>query len=188
MGIDRGETGIVYCSHTNENAEDGPRALRREAVSMERASDILQSYLRVTQHLSQQFRNHFSQYNLTFPQAMVMTVLGETGPVPISALAERTGSANSTISGIIDRLERLGLARRERSATDRRVIYVVPTEEYRATARETLTSVNEYFDTIIRDLSAEEREEIRRAMTLLDDAIQHQGREDERIGQEGEKI
>ncbi len=60
--------------------------------------DIFLSYLRVTQHMSQQFRTHFGRLNLTFPQALVLTVLGEDGPVPISTLAERTGSANSTVS------------------------------------------------------------------------------------------
>jgi DNA-binding MarR family transcriptional regulator len=72
--------------------------------------NIFMSYLRVTQHMSQQFRSHFGRLDLTFPQALVLTVLGEDGPVPISALAERTGSANSTVSGIVDRLEKLGLA------------------------------------------------------------------------------
>ena len=69
--------------------------------------NIFMSYLRVTQHMSQQFRSHFGRLDLTFPQALVLTVLGEDGPVPISALAERTGSANSTVSGIVDRLEKL---------------------------------------------------------------------------------
>ena len=40
------------------------------------------SYLRVTQHMSQQFRSHFGRLDLTFPQALVLTVLGEDGPVP----------------------------------------------------------------------------------------------------------
>ena len=71
--------------------------------------NIFMSYLRVTQHMSQQFRSHFGRLDLTFPQALVLTVLGEDGPVPISALAERTGSANSTVSGIVDRLEKAGL-------------------------------------------------------------------------------
>ena len=66
--------------------------------------NIFMSYLRVTQHMSQQFRSHFGRLDLTFPKALVLTVLGEDGPVPISALAERTGSANSTVSGIVDRL------------------------------------------------------------------------------------
>ena len=85
--------------------------------------NIFMSYLRVTQHMSQQFRSHFGRLDLTFPQALVLTVLGEDGPVPISALAERTGSANSTVSGIVDRLEKLGLARRER-------IFQLPAQRY----------------------------------------------------------
>lgn len=97
--------------------------------------DIFLSYLRVTQHMSQQFRTHFGRLDLTFPQALVLTVLGEDGPVPISTLAERTGSANSTVSGIVDRLEKLGLAQRQRSETDRRVIYVCATEKYRQLRR-----------------------------------------------------
>ena len=81
------------------------------------------SYLRVTQHmsLSSSAATSAGCLYLTFPQALVLTVLGEDGPVPISALAERTGSANSTVSGIVDRLEKAGLARRQRSSeTDRR--------------------------------------------------------------------
>ena len=52
--------------------------------------NILMSYLRVTQHMSQQFRNHFGQLNLTFPQALVLTVLGEGEAVPISTLPVRS--------------------------------------------------------------------------------------------------
>ena len=65
---------------------------------------ILMHYLQVSQHMSQQFRNHFGKLNLTFPQALALNILGSEGPMPISRLAERTGSANSTISGIVDRL------------------------------------------------------------------------------------
>lgn len=71
------------------------------------STNIFMSYLRMTQHMSQQFRTHFGRLELTFPQALVLTVLGDEGPVPISTLAERTGSANSTVSGVVDRLEKL---------------------------------------------------------------------------------
>ena len=76
---------------------------------------ILMNYLKLNQHLSQQFRSHFGKVNLTFPQALALSVMGAEGPMPISKLADQVGSANSTISGIVDRLERLGLARRTRS-------------------------------------------------------------------------
>ena len=81
---------------------------------------ILMNYIQVSQHLSQQFRSHFGKLNLTFPQALALSVLGSEGPMPISKLAEKMGSANSTISGIVDRLERLELAKRTRSELDHR--------------------------------------------------------------------
>ena len=119
--------------------------------------NIFVSYLRVTQHMSQQFRSHFGRLDLTFPQALVLTVLGEDGPVPISALAERTGSANSTVSGIVDRLEKLGLARRQRSETDRRVIYVCATEKYNALRAKAATDVSGYFSSLLSGMSQEDR-------------------------------
>ena len=88
---------------------------------MKGSDDILMTYLRVSQHMSRLFRVHFGRLQLTFPQALVLTVLGEEGPMPISTLAERTGSANSTVSGIVDRLEKLELARRDRSGEDRKL-------------------------------------------------------------------
>ena len=138
---------------------------------MEHSSSILMSYLRVTQHMSQQFRNHFGRLNLTFPQAVVLTVLGEEGPVPISTLAERTGSANSTVSGIVDRLEKLGLARRERSETDRRVIYVAATEKYQALRKKAETDVSGYFDALMETMPEEDRQLVFTALTKLDEAL-----------------
>ena len=133
--------------------------------------DIFMSYLRLTQHMSQQFRSHFGRLNLTFPQALVLTVLGEGDPIPISTLAERTGSANSTVSGIVDRLEKLGLAKRQRSELDRRVIYVCATEKYAALREKTSTDVSGYFDSLLRTMPEEDRKLIATALQKLDEAL-----------------
>ena len=137
---------------------------------MEKGSLFI-SYLRVTQHMSQQFRSHFGRMDLTFPQAMVLTVLGEDGPVPISTLAERTGSANSTVSGIVDRLEKLGLAKRHRSETDRRVIYVNATEKYAALRDKAATDVRSYFSTLMDHMSEEDRALVASALQKLEEAL-----------------
>ena len=134
--------------------------------------NIFMSYLRVTQHMSQQFRSHFGRLDLTFPQALVLTVLGEDGPVPISALAERTGSANSTVSGIVDRLEKLGLARRQR-----RVIYVCAAEKYNALRAKAATDVSGYFSSLLSGMSQEDRAMIAAAFQKLDDALLQAGTE-----------
>ena len=129
--------------------------------------EIMDEYLSLTQNASREFRLHFGKQNLTFPQALVLSTLMEEHPVPISLLSEKTGSANSTVSGIVDRLEKLGLVRRERGKEDRRVIYVNLTEEYLREHRETSNSVREYFSGLMAPLSVEEKENILRAFRNL---------------------
>lgn len=129
---------------------------------------ILMNYIQVSQHMSQQFRSHFGKMNLTFPQALALSVLGTEGPMPISRLAEKMGSANSTISGIVDRLERLELAKRTRSELDHRVIYVEATPKYMELHNKAKTGVNEYFTGLLDTLKPEEREKIAQALELLD--------------------
>ena len=135
------------------------------------SSDILMTYLRVTQHMSRLFREHFGRLHLTFPQALVLNVLGEEGPMPISLLAERTGSANSTVSGIVDRLEKLGLARRERSEQDRRVILVAATERYETLRRKATADVGGYFDSVMATMSTEDQALVAQALGKLDVAL-----------------
>jgi DNA-binding MarR family transcriptional regulator len=48
------------------------------------------------------------------------------GPVTAGELAEATGLTTGAATGMIDRLEAAGLARRERDAADRRKVIVVP--------------------------------------------------------------
>lgn len=138
---------------------------------MKSSGDLLMRYLKVTQHMSRLFRDHFGRLHLTFPQALVLTVLGDEGPMPISSLADRTGSANSTVSGIVDRLEKLGLARRERSGQDRRVIYVASTEQYRALCARTETDVSGYFSSVMDTLTEQEQEQISAALARLDEVL-----------------
>lgn len=139
---------------------------------MEQAKQLLGSYLRVTQHMSRQFRSYFSQLDLTFPQALVLTILGEEGAMPISRLAQQTGSANSTVSGIVDRLEKLKLVERVRSEEDRRVIYVALTDEYRAMQKEMEPSVSAYLSKLLQELPGKEMTNICAALDKLDAALQ----------------
>lgn len=91
--------------------------------------------------------------------------------MPISALAERTGSANSTVSGIVDRLEKLELARRERSGEDRRVIYVAATARYEQLRKKTETDVGGYFSSVMDTLTEREKDQIIAALSRLDEAL-----------------
>ena len=77
---------------------------------MNTSNEILHAYLQVSRHVSEKFRIYYGKLNLTYPQSIVLAILEADGPMPISALAEAAGSANSTISGVVDRLEKMDLA------------------------------------------------------------------------------
>ena len=91
--------------------------------------------------------------------------------MPISTLAERTGSANSTVSGIVDRLEKLELARRDRSGTDRRIIYVAVTDKYQTLRAKAEADVGGYFASVLSTMSPQDRDMVAQSLLRLDEAL-----------------
>lgn len=139
---------------------------------MQAANEVLHAYLQVSRRISEELRGHFGKLNLTFPQTLVLTLLDSDGPMPISALAKATGSANSTISGVVDRLEKSGLLRRVRSEQDRRVIFVEVTEKYRAIQEESKNYALSHFSDSIDSLSEEQLSQVLNGLTLLHEALE----------------
>lgn len=72
----------------------------------------------------------FREFGLTSAQYNVLRILrGEGKPLPILEVADRMLTAVPGITGLIDRLEGMGLVVRERSIEDRRIIYVAITQQ-----------------------------------------------------------
>lgn len=74
------------------------------------------------------------RFGLTGPQLTVIKILDQIGDLSLSSLSGRIKANNSTVTGIIDRMEREGLVRRERSQTDRRMVLIRLTDKGRALA------------------------------------------------------
>ncbi|MCD8144503.1 MAG: MarR family transcriptional regulator [Oscillospiraceae bacterium] len=140
--------------------------------------EILKEYLSVTHEVSHQFRAHYGKINLTFPQAMVLSLLETEGIMPISALAEQMGSANSTISGVVDRLERMNFVRRNRSEMDRRVIFVEITEHYQEVRDENAANVAGFFGKILEELNTEDQETVLKGLQMLNSALEKHTEDD----------
>jgi DNA-binding MarR family transcriptional regulator len=71
------------------------------------------------------FARFFREYGLTPSQYNVLRILrGEGQPLPILEVADRMLAAVPGITGVIDRLEGMGLIARRRCTEDRRVVYV----------------------------------------------------------------
>ena len=74
------------------------------------------------------FARLFREYGLTPSQYNVLRILrGEGKPLPILEVADRMIASVPGITGLIDRLEGMGLSARERSTEDRRVVFVAIT-------------------------------------------------------------
>jgi DNA-binding MarR family transcriptional regulator len=73
---------------------------------------------------------------VTYPQYLVLSVLGEAGSedggATIGAIAQRLSLESSTITPLVKRLEQAGLAVRQRSTVDERQVRVSLTEAGRA--------------------------------------------------------
>ena len=76
--------------------------------------------------IEQRLRSHLSEnFDVTLPQFEVLCELHrKDAPVVMSRLSEQLNVTSSNLTGVVDRLERKGLASRFRSKTDRRVQFI----------------------------------------------------------------
>jgi DNA-binding MarR family transcriptional regulator len=121
-------------SRTRNNSrskDDGLSAnLRALAQQTERQLNIIQRSMR------QRLQAEFARGNLTGPQRLVMSVLVRTQGLSLKQLSEAVSLAHSTVSGIVDRLEKQGLIERQTHPTDRRITLLVaspPVREFMET-------------------------------------------------------
>ncbi len=105
--------------------------------------------------------------NVTGPQLTVVKLLETIGDLSLSELSDRIHAQNSTVTGIVDRMEREGLAQRIRSTEDRRVVRIHLTEKGLALAREVPVEPMEILRSALGGLTAAETQELLRLMTKI---------------------
>ena len=93
-------------------------------------ADLMESVAAVGTAYFQDFAAAAAVHGLSSSQAKALKAVRE--PVAMRTLAVRLGCDASNVTGIVDRLEALGLAHREAAAADRRVKIVGITEQGRA--------------------------------------------------------
>ena len=104
---------------------------------------------------------------LTGPQLTVVKILEQLGDLSLSELSDRIRAQNSTVTGIIDRMEREGLVVRARSTEDRRVVHIRLTDKGARLAREIPVEPMEIFRSALESLSAQEMRDLLRILTKI---------------------
>ncbi len=112
---------------------------------------IVASIRRIVRAIDLHSRRLVEQHGLTAPQLAILAEAQRLGDATIGALARGVHLSQPTVSGIVDRLERHGLVRRERRESDRRTVRVAVTGAGAAALRDTPSLLQ---DTFRRQLSA----------------------------------
>lgn len=107
------------------------------------------------------------QYGLTGSQLLVLKMLEPVGQLSLSDLSARIRAKNSTVTGIIDRMERDGIVQRRRSDEDRRVVHIVLTAKGKKLAGSAKTDPMQLFRALLEDLSPRDAADLERIMKKL---------------------
>lgn len=119
------------------------------------------------QKLSRYYNQRLSQYDLTVQKALLLLEISpESGKNP-RVLAKELDIENSSMSGLLDRLEKQGLIARRPDPSDRRGILIFLTPEG-IKARDTIQSSVEELDSKLQEaLSSEEIRIFRKVMAII---------------------
>lgn len=111
--------------------------------------------------------------SMEIPQTQLFTIitLFEQEPCRLSELSRQMRISAPTTSGIVDRLERGGYAKRLADKEDRRAISVVLTPKGRRIAKTFRATVQERWHELLSSLSVEDQENYLRLLKKIREAV-----------------
>lgn len=95
---------------------------------LELMKQLDESFRQVRRQINSEW-NSYNVHGLGITHGRMLVILGESGPLKASALAEQLTITSGGVTGIADRLIELGYIERERGEQDRRVVMLHLTEE-----------------------------------------------------------
>lgn len=115
------------------------------------------------------YRPILTELNLTYPQYLVLLALWEESPATVGRLGERLQLDSGTLSPLLKRLEGNGFIRRERSATDERLVEVTLTSAGRKLESKAQCIPEQLFSST--GMTEREAADLRDAVRHLTDAL-----------------
>jgi DNA-binding MarR family transcriptional regulator len=110
---------------------------------------------------------HIARLSLTAVQGMVLGFLYEEDSVTSRSLGDRTVLDSATLTGVLDRLEALGLVERRVHPADRRAILILLTDEGRKTAAEIAEIMRSANREFLDVFPPEEEKQLRKALIKI---------------------
>lgn len=134
---------------------------------IDKSYEIIKTLKTVKEIIKTNFEKSFKELNLTAPQSMLLGILGHNGSMKITQLSDKMGLSNSTVSGIVDRLEAQEFLIRTRDTKDKRVVMVNLTAKFREEAKTKYCSFDSKLSEMIKDASEEDLETALTGLIIL---------------------
>ena len=136
-----------------------------------RTKEIVYSIRRLMQAGEHYTKELNKIYNVSAAQINCLLALHENGPLPPSQIAKHVMVNSSTVTGVIDRLEKKDLVRRLRISQDRRVITVELTKSGKMLAENAPSPIQQKIIDGLNQLSPSEIEQISLTLKRLTDML-----------------
>ena len=115
---------------------------------------------RIRKALKREFELRAAHLDITSSQLQVLRCLWRGDGVTVSALTCDASSDGGTITGVLDRLERKKLIRRERSHADRRVVQIWLTDAGRELEKPLIGILEEINQVALVGLDCEQQQQL----------------------------
>ena len=125
----------------------------------------------INYQLNSSMRETFKHSDFTVPQITALQILYTNEKMTLSALSHEMRLANSTVSGIIDRLEKLELVERIRSNEDKRQVYLSLSSKNEYLKEHINSAVNDHLNSLTTKASQEELGTIIEGLSLFKDLL-----------------
>jgi len=122
---------------------------------------------RVMRRVYEHYDSRLSPFNLTTPQYMVFNALWMGDGITIGELGQRVALDGSTITGILDRMEKNGYVERRPNAEDRRSALVYLTDKARKVGPSIIKFADELDSAIRKNFSARDMAVFERVLREL---------------------
>lgn len=141
---------------------------------LSKAIDIIKTLKEIMDNIKHIMDSQFRYIDLTASQGILISILWREGEMRISDLSKKIGLSNSTVSGIIDRLEKQDIVKRIRSQEDRRVVYVTITDDFKKKAKKHFDEAERQLGKMINRANSEELDLILEGLDTLKKLVAEQ--------------
>jgi DNA-binding MarR family transcriptional regulator len=107
------------------------------------------------------------KYQVSSAQLNCILTLYEYGPLPLSKIANHIMVKSPTVTGVVDRLEKKGLAERMRNSADRRVITIQLTEAGKKLAKNAPPPIQQKILDGLKQTEKNTKEQIVNSLNIL---------------------